>query len=499
MSTNRLLAGRYRLVQRLGKGGMGVVWRARDETLGRDVAVKELLLPEHLSPEQREQSAQRAMREARAAALVRHKSIVTVHDVVLDEGRPCIVMDLLPGRSLDAVVAADGPLPWDRAARIGLEILGALRAAHAQGILHRDVKPANIFLRDDGRAVLTDFGIASLEGDATLTQEGSLIGSPSYMAPERVSHQPSGPASDLWSLGATLYTLVEGRPPFLMATLMGTLYAVLTDDPPSPQKAGPLGPLIMASLVKDPSLRLSADRAEQALRALASGEHTSPAIPLPLPANSPSGPPTVPSGPPQKGSATPWIIAVLASAALLVAVVVTVALLQSPDRPPPRAAASTSPSPPPTPTAPVRFASPPAPCALISAEQATQLVPSFSTTNDADVDKPSNMPRRYCSWLTNATAAGQDDSLTLTLRTAPSATGAQSHLAEDRHNATTPVTDIGDLGDGGYSHTRDTHAIVAFRLDNLLVEVDYDTRRPNASQAALRAARWTETSLTRPR
>ncbi|MFC5744041.1 serine/threonine-protein kinase [Actinomadura rugatobispora] len=489
MDTARLLAGRYRLVQRLGKGGMGVVWRAHDEALGRDVAVKELLLPDHLSPEQQEQAAQRAMREARAAALVRHTSIVTVHDVVMDEGRPCIVMDLLPGRSLDAVVAADGPLPWDRAARVGLEILGALRAAHAQGILHRDVKPANIFLRDDGRAVLTDFGIASLEGDATLTQEGSLMGSPSYMAPERVGHEPTGPASDLWSLGATLYTLVEGRPPFVAATIMGTLSAVLTDEPERPQKAGPLGPLIMASLVKDPSLRLSADRAGQALHALASGEPTSPAIPLP------AAPHTAPSGPPQKGTTLPWVIAVLACAVLLVAVVVAVALLHSPDRrTPPRAAPTTS-----APAPPGRFASPPAPCALINAEQATRLVPSFFTTNDAGTDPSTNLPRKSCTWMTNATADGQDDDLTLTLRTAPTAAGAQSHHAKERGDATAPVTDLRDLGDGGYSSTRGTHVIVGFRLDNLLVEVDYATSRPNAAQEALRAARWTETSLTRPR
>ncbi|MFI0351417.1 serine/threonine-protein kinase [Actinomadura sp. 9N407] len=190
--TDRVLNGRYRLVQKLGQGAMGIVWRARDETLGRDVAVKELLLTQRLSPEQRDQAAQRAMREARAAALLRHKSIVTVHDVVLDEGRPCIVMDLLPGRSLEK----EPPMPPDRVARIGLDILGALRVAHAQGVLHRDVKPANIFLRDDGRAVLTDFGLASLEGETPLTQEGHLVGSPAFMAPERVRYEPSGPSSD---------------------------------------------------------------------------------------------------------------------------------------------------------------------------------------------------------------------------------------------------------------------------------------------------------------
>ncbi|MBX6768910.1 MAG: serine/threonine protein kinase, partial [Actinomadura rubrobrunea] len=256
MTGARVLAGRYRLVQRLGQGAMGVVWRARDEELGREVAVKELLLPGHLDAAQREHAARRAIREARAAAALDHESIVTVHDVVMDEGRPCIVMDLLPGRSLDAVLADRGALPPDQAARVGLDVLRALRAAHARGVQHRDVKPANIFLRDDGRAVLTDFGIAALEGDATLTREGSLIGSPAYMAPERARHERGGPESDLWSLGATLYALVEGRPPFARATLMGTLAAVLTEEPAPPRAAGPLTPVIMGLLVKDPACLL---------------------------------------------------------------------------------------------------------------------------------------------------------------------------------------------------------------------------------------------------
>ncbi|TDC60774.1 serine/threonine protein kinase, partial [Actinomadura sp. GC306] len=280
----RTLAGRYRLVRRLGAGGMGVVWLARDELLGRDVAIKELLFPDELSPEHREHLAQRALREARAVALLQHRSIVTVHDVVVEEGRPCIVMELLPGRSLDAVLD-DGPLPHDQVARIGLEILEALRTAHSQGVVHRDVKPANIFLREDGRAILTDFGIAALAGDATLTQPGSLIGSPSYMAPERVRNDVSGPASDLWSLGATLYTLTEGRPPFVRASMMGTLGAVLADEPAPARAAGPLEPLLRRLLVKDPAARLDAEEAEAFLRALVTGERTAPSLPAALPAS----------------------------------------------------------------------------------------------------------------------------------------------------------------------------------------------------------------------
>ncbi|MFC6878138.1 serine/threonine-protein kinase, partial [Actinomadura yumaensis] len=302
----RVLAGRYRLERKLGQGGMGVVWRGRDEELGRAVAVKELLLPEHLGPEGREHAAARAMREARAAAMLRHESIVTVHDVVMDEGRPCIVMDLLPGRSLDAVLEEDGPLAPDRAARIGAQVLAALTAAHRRGILHRDVKPANVFLRDDGRAILTDFGIASLEGDVTLTETGALVGSPAYMAPERVRHDGGGPESDLWSLGVTLYALVEGRVPFARQTLMGTLSAVLTQDPAPPRRAGPLAPAIMALLAKDPAARLNASGAERALRAVVAGRPAPvsppPQAPSPAPPPSstpaPSGPSTVPPGPP---------------------------------------------------------------------------------------------------------------------------------------------------------------------------------------------------------
>ena len=490
--TERLLAGRYRLVQRLGKGGMGIVWRAHDDTLGRDVAVKELLLPDHLTPGQREEAALRAMREARAAALVRHSSIVTVHDVVMDEGRPCIVMDLLPGRSLDAVVAQDGPLPWERVARIGLEILGALRAAHARGILHRDVKPANIFLRDDGRAVLTDFGIASLEGDATLTREGALVGSPSYMAPERVSHKPSGPASDLWSLGATLYTLVEGSPPFARATLMGTLYAVMSEEPSRPQKAGPLGPLIMATLVKDPSLRLTADRAEEALRALTAGDETSPALRL-LTFPQPAPVPTAPSALPRKRSAAPWIIAALATVAVVAAAAVAVALAQRPDRPAPRASAPATSA---RPASPARFATPPSPCGLITAEQATRLIPSFFTSNQADVERSTNMPRRSCTWSTGTLADTEDRMLTLTLRAAPSDADARTRLAEERTDALRPVTDAPSLGEGAFSYVWEDRAVVHFRVANLLAEVDYTTPRPSP-QEALKAAQWTHTALTR--
>lgn len=490
----RTLAGRYRLVQRLGKGGMGVVWRARDEFLGRDVAVKELLLPDHLSPGQRDHAARRALREARAAALLQHTSIVTVHDVVAEEGRPCIVMDLLPGRSLDAVLAGDGPLPHDQVARIGLEILGALRAAHAQGVLHRDVKPANIFLREDGAAVLTDFGIAALEGDATLTQEGSLVGSPAFMAPERVRQDPSGPPSDLWSLGATLYALTEGRPPFARSTVMGTLGAVLTDEPDPPRAAGPLGPLLMRLLVKDPAARLSAEAAETYLRAMVAGDPPVPPpgvqSPSPLPAH--AEPPTVPARPPRTGR--PWIVAALAGVLATAVVIVTIVVVNTrdPAKPPPQASRATASSPS---AEPVRFAAAPSPCGLISAEQASTLVRTFHSHADESPDSATGRPRKYCVWQTSAMADG-DERLTVALRTAASAAEARRLLGEERAGATERVTPLPGLGEAAFAAAGpDDDSEIRFRVDNLVVEIQYGTARDRQDELARRAARWTRTSL----
>jgi serine/threonine protein kinase len=212
---SRVIAGRYRLIERLGHGGMGVVWHARDEVLGREVAVKEIRLPVTGSaPDDLvDLMVRRALREARAAARLRHPAIVTVHDVVTDDGRPWIVMELIRGRSLAEVIAADGVLPARRAAEIGLKVLGALDAAHRRGILHRDVKPANIML-DGDRVVLTDFGIAAIDGATALTATGLLVGSPDYLAPERINGRSPTAAVDMWGLGVTLYAAVAGSPPF---------------------------------------------------------------------------------------------------------------------------------------------------------------------------------------------------------------------------------------------------------------------------------------------
>ncbi|MEO3799899.1 serine/threonine-protein kinase [Nonomuraea sp. B1E8] len=270
-----LLADRYRLLAELGQGGMGTVWRAMDELLQQEVAVKEVKLPPDLDAASREELTQRTLREARAAARLRsHPSIVTVHDVVLDGGRPWIVMELVRGHSLDQAVREGGPLPPHKVAWIGTRMLDALGAAHASGILHRDVKPANVMLTDDGRVLLTDFGIATVSGDAELTQTGFLSGSPGYIAPERLRGEADGPLGDLWSLGATLFTAVEGAPPFARPNQAAVMAAVLMQEPDPARRAGPLAPVLAALLDKDPARRCTSDQAAGWLDAIAQGNPT---------------------------------------------------------------------------------------------------------------------------------------------------------------------------------------------------------------------------------
>ncbi|MFF8969649.1 protein kinase [Streptomyces sp. NPDC014995] len=258
----RTVGGRYRLLERIGSGGMGTVWRAKDETVDREVAVKQPHLPGDPEDESHRRAAHRLYREARAAARVDHPAAVSIHDVVVEEdgaagpdGLPWIVMELVRGESLHEVLRR-GPLEPAEAARIGLAVLGALRAAHAVGIVHRDVKPANVLLGPRGRVVLTDFGIAHLHGEESLTDRDERVGDLEFVAPERMSGRgAAGPASDLWSLGALLYTAVEGRSPFRRTTPASTLAAILAADPPEPRQAGPLGPLLIRLLVRDPDER----------------------------------------------------------------------------------------------------------------------------------------------------------------------------------------------------------------------------------------------------
>ncbi|MFI6144595.1 serine/threonine-protein kinase [Streptomyces sp. NPDC051109] len=265
----RLIAGRYRLLSRLGEGGMGTVWRARDETLDREVAVKEVRAPAGLQAGDITRMYSRLEREAWAAARIPDRNVVTVHDVVMDDGRPWIVMELVRGPSLADLLRAGGPLSPQYTAHIGAEVLSALRAAHAVGVEHRDVKPANVLLAEDGRVVLGDFGIAMVEGSTALTMAGEVVGSPEYLPPERALGRPSGPASDLWSLGVTLYAAVEGISPFRQDTALSTLRAVVDGEPPVPTRAGPLAPVIAGLLRKEPAERTPAARVAEALRGIA--------------------------------------------------------------------------------------------------------------------------------------------------------------------------------------------------------------------------------------
>lgn len=313
-----LLAGRYRIVERLGSGGMGVVWRAVDELLDREVAAKEVRAPEHMREADVRLLYARLKQEARAAARISHPYVITVHDVVEQQGRPWIVMELVRGKSLADVLEEEGVLQPKEAARIGSMVLQALRSAHAAGVLHRDVKPANVLIEQSGRVVLTDFGIAVVEGSGTLTHTGDIVGSPDFLAPERAMGQRPGTPSDLWSLGTTLYAAIEGLSPFRRTSALSTLQAVVQDEAPTPRRAGPLTPLLEGLLRKDPRERMGAVEAQRLLDSVAAGRLTEPpgwarsdtgeyvrtavAVPSPAPAPAPRpAPAPVPSPVPAPG------------------------------------------------------------------------------------------------------------------------------------------------------------------------------------------------------
>ncbi|HEY7485513.1 MAG TPA: protein kinase [Streptosporangiaceae bacterium] len=287
----RLLAQRYRLLTEVGHGGMGTVWHAHDEILGRDVAVKEVILPYGLSQEEREIHHKRTFREARTAARLGHPSVVTVFDVVEEDDRPWIIMELIRARSLDKVIKDAGRLPPRRAAEIARQMLGALHTAHEAGVLHRDVKPSNVLVASGDRVVLTDFGIATSAGDVTLTQTGLVMGSPAYIAPERARGRRAGPASDLWSLGITLYAMVEGgTSPYERSEPMASLVAVISEDPEPSAHAGALRPVIDGLLRKDPDERMSALEAADLLDQVVRGEPPARRQTLPMTAVSDGGP-----------------------------------------------------------------------------------------------------------------------------------------------------------------------------------------------------------------
>ncbi|MCW3840145.1 protein kinase [Micromonospora yasonensis] len=303
------IGGRYSLRSPVGNGGMGTVWRATDTLLRRDVAVKEVVLPPGLAPSDRDAMYERTLREARAAAAIQHPAVVQVYDVVTEDGRPWIVMELLDARSLADMVIEDGPIAPRAVAKIGIALLGALEVAHAIGVLHRDVKPANVLICSDGRCVLTDFGVARMPTDVQLTTPGMVLGSPHFISPERAMGQDFGPPSDLFSLGVTLYTAVEGRPPFDRGDPIETMHAVVEDPPATPQRSGPLTRVLMGLLEKDPARRLDVHTARAMLRELLAGPLTSTATAVNsvtdpyavVPAQRPATPPPVAPEPKPSG------------------------------------------------------------------------------------------------------------------------------------------------------------------------------------------------------
>ncbi len=287
------MAGRYALTDVLGRGGMGTVWLATDQVLEREVALKEVTFSIHLTAEERAILRERTMREARAAARLDHPHVTTVYDVVEEDGKPWVVMEHVSARSLQEILEETGPLSPAAAARIGVDVLDALDAAHRAGIVHRDVKPANVLVAPDGRACLTDFGIATTTGDSSLTTHGALIGSPSYMAPERANGEEPRPPVDLWSLGATLYAAVEGRPPFDRGEAMATLLSVVSEPPAPMLRAGPLEPVLLGLLTKDPARRSTASSAGPQLESVAADRAPSPGAPD-APAPRPPAPGPIP-------------------------------------------------------------------------------------------------------------------------------------------------------------------------------------------------------------
>jgi tRNA A-37 threonylcarbamoyl transferase component Bud32 len=385
-----LIAGRYRLLDLVGTGGMGRVWLARDEMLHRDVAVKEVVPPSWLAETEREELRLRTLREARTAARLNHPNVVRIYDVVHDRESPWIVMEYVPSRSVQQIINAEGPLSPQRTARIGLAVLAALRAAHTAGVLHRDVKPHNVLVADDGRVVLTDFGLATFDGgDGVMTGPGTVLGSPQFVAPERAREGVSDARTDMWSLGATLYATVEGQSPYARSSAMATLSALATEPPDPMRRAGPLRPVLLGLLQRDPWRRLTAAEAEPLLSSAAASPDESAAsvrssavaavrsagraiASHPVEPVAPPGAPATPtSRPARRLGRRRRLIALGGAAALLVAGGVTLALVNRHDEQTPpsgagggaptsRPAAFACASSPPLAATPVASVSPPA-------------------------------------------------------------------------------------------------------------------------------------------
>ena len=442
----RLIAGRYQLVAPLGAGGAGTVWRARDELLHREVAVKEVRLP---PGDDRQRALVDTLREARAAAALSHPSIITVHDVISEGGQPWIIMDLLAGKSLDNLVKERGPLSPGHVAMIGLRVLDALETAHRRGILHRDVKPGNVMVTDNGEVVLTDFGIAAHTADtpgtgtaAAAAQFGGVVGSPGYIAPEHLRGERAGPMADLWSLAATLYTASEGRPPFHRESSMAIIAAVLTQPPPPPYNAGPLGGLLLAMLDKNPAARPHPHAVRGHLEPLA----------VPLPARPrETAPATVPIK--ARSRRGPLLVGVLAvgTAAAATAIVllngsggqrqpVSSASADSVAQPPQPAQSATATTAPPTTVAPPtvsaradgRFGQAPAACSLLTDDQAQGILPGSRSRQTRVYDDSE------CYWSLGA--LGLLDKTSLNIKVAYTAEAAD---AKRRFTASVQARDAG--------------------------------------------------------
>jgi serine/threonine protein kinase len=366
-----VVAGRYRLSAIIGRGGMGVVWHARDELLSRDVAVKEMIWPPYLADQERQAACRRATREAQVAARLNHRNVIRVFDIVEEDGCPWIVMELLPYRSLLDVIEEDGPFTPAEAAQVGLQVLAALRAAHAQGIVHRDVKPANILIGPDNRAVLTDFGIAWAADGPPVTTAGVLIGSPSYIAPERARGGHSGAEGDLWGLGASLYTAVEGHPPFERANALASITAVIADELAPATHAGPLWPVLSGLLRKDPDQRLGAAETERLLRAVSAAPAYVASPPAPAPRRS-------------QGT----LVAAIGAAALAVlaagGTAVGLSVTSSSQNQPPASTVVAPPSAASTHPAPARTSRPASPHAIARTSPAQTSRPSVSSSRNAN-------------------------------------------------------------------------------------------------------------------
>ncbi len=265
----RRVGGRYRLSAELGSGAMGTVWSGYDDVLQRRVAIKELKVPPGVPEQEARDLRERIMREARALGGLSHPNVITVFDVVLDDGQPVVVLELVPSRNLATMIGENGALTAAQAAVVGFATAGGLRAAHRSGITHRDVKPGNVLIADDGRVKLTDFGIARNAADAPMTSVGLVLGSPAYIAPEVAAGQPVTPAADLWGLGATLFAAVEGRPPYdVHGDPVSTITEVVDGEVPRPRGSGPVVDVIVALMVKDPARRMPLDEVRQRLRPL---------------------------------------------------------------------------------------------------------------------------------------------------------------------------------------------------------------------------------------